>query len=566
MGSIPLPALSIQPPAQQPNMLENLMRLQQLKQSQAMMPGQLQAQQQSLQAGQLENQQRQQQLKNIQVAPDVLKDWYSQGKDVQALPQIVAKHGGTMDLANSLIKQQQDVENLSKDQAANQISANDRLMGHIDAIKGIDDPTKRAQVAQSQATQILGAGLVKDPQSAQMLQAVAAGQHVPTDDELNLFEKGLTTHTAQIKNALDASTQGKNDAEAAAANANAAKINAEMKFYQQRGLAPGVPLDAQEASDWMSKNPGKGLAEFMKYKSTLVPAFNINMQKNDGGMGPGASGGGSGAAGAGGATAKPANPMDQAPGMLKPSIQAVLDYRSPMPPQGRNNPRNNAIRDWVNKVDPTYDETTFPARNKVLTEYVKDASSGDLGAINTALGHLGELNQAAKALSQNNLPLLHSIASSLGAAAGGDAATTYTGILHRVGPEMTNAYVKGGGGQAERGANESDFDLSKGAQQIQSNIAESAQLLNSKLDSKRNNWNNTFKPSKDSDQFDNRFITPSARATLNTLSSQAPTNKANNGGGAKVLTSSQIQQAAKDHGVSVAEATRQAKAAGYTIQ
>jgi hypothetical protein len=34
----------------------------------------------------------------------------------------------------------------------------------------------------------------------------------------------------------------------------------------------------------------------------------------------------------------------------------------------------------------------------------------------------------------------------------------------------------------------------------------------------------------------------------------------------KVLSMAQIQQAAKDHNVSVDEATRQAKAAGYTIQ
>jgi hypothetical protein len=37
-------------------------------------------------------------------------------------------------------------------------------------------------------------------------------------------------------------------------------------------------------------------------------------------------------------------------------------------------------------------------------------------------------------------------------------------------------------------------------------------------------------------------------------------------GGGKVLSSAAIQQAAKDHGVSVDEAARQAKAAGYTIQ
>src|ERR1700679_3438757 len=96
---------------------------------------------------------------------------------------------------------------------------------------------------------------------------------------------------------------------------------------------------------------------------------------------------------------------------------------------------------------------------------------------------------------------------------------------------MTSAYVKGGGDEAERGANQGDFDIVTGAKQSQTNIAESAQLLNSKLDSKRTDWNNTFHPTSDADNFDNRFITPSARNVLNTLSSQAPTNKPATGGG-----------------------------------
>jgi len=38
------------------------------------------------------------------------------------------------------------------------------------------------------------------------------------------------------------------------------------------------------------------------------------------------------------------------------------------------------------------------------------------------------------------------------------------------------------------------------------------------------------------------------------------------GGGGKTLSMAAIQQAAKDHGVSVEEAKRQAQAAGYAIQ
>ena len=62
MASIPLPALHINPPAQQPDVLDQYARLKQLQQMQAMQPLQQQEAQQRIQAGQLANQVTQQDL------------------------------------------------------------------------------------------------------------------------------------------------------------------------------------------------------------------------------------------------------------------------------------------------------------------------------------------------------------------------------------------------------------------------------------------------------------------------------------------------------------------------
>lgn len=532
MASIPLPALHVNPPTDQgegiQRMVQMMSMLRQQKAQDALLPGQVQQQQQAIQATGLENQQRQQAIKNQQAQTAAMQEW--DGKDMNTLPGLMLKHGATADVVmstkSSITKQLQEMENLSKDQLANQATVNDRLLGHIDAIKGVTDPTQRGTVAQQQAQQIIQAGLHKnlDPQSAQMVQATAQGQMVPTDDQISIFEKGLTAHNAQIEQAAKA-------AETREKNAQAGKMETENANLQKFGGMSPAMAESRYLSVQTKLNQGmpvspddKAFSAGYEKNKTLVPAFNIKMQNSDGGIGPtgGAAAAGGGSTGAGTGTGAPKDPAAQVPGMLKGSVQAVLDYRSPMPPQGRNNARNNAIRDWVNKIDPTYDETTFPARNKILTEYVKSAGNGPIGAINTALGHLGELNEAAKALDKNDVPLLHSIASKVGAAVGDDAATTYTSILHRVGPEMTSAYVQGGGGQAERGANEEDFAVSKGQKQILSNIGESAKLLRSKMSSLENNWNQTFRPANDNQKFENRFITPQAKATLNAVSAQAP--------------------------------------------
>lgn len=313
----------------------------------------------------------------------------------------------------------------------------------------------------------------------------------------------------------------------------------------QAAKAQKQPISSQDAAWAKGYEKNKELNTITKFnlgaQNPLIPG---------GGGTSGGSGGAAGGAGTGapGSAANSGPSVDSVPPQIRGTVKQILDNRAAMPPQGRANPTNQAIRYWVNQLDPQYDETAFPAKSAVVKKYVADAGDGQIGAINTALGHLGELEEARKAAASSDFPLLQNIASRVGAAVGSDAPTTYKMILHRVGPEMTAAYVKGGGGEAERGAAEKDFDLSNGDKQVASNIAESAKLLDSKLSSKRSNWNNEFKPHRPEDDFDQRFVTPEARQTLTTLSANAPSSKraAAAGGGAAPLASGMTRVKASD--------------------
>lgn len=56
---------------------------------------------------------------------------------------------------------------------------------------------------------------------------------------------------------------------------------------RQLGVAPKdlatMAPDKLELQDWLKKHPGKGPADFMAYKATLVPAYNFNLANNTGG-------------------------------------------------------------------------------------------------------------------------------------------------------------------------------------------------------------------------------------------------------------------------------------------
>lgn len=308
----------------------------------------------------------------------------------------------------------------------------------------------------------------------------------------------------------------------------------------------GQPLDPSDSA-WVKA--------YEKMK-TLVPQFNIAMNASGAGLGPTASGSPSAGVG-GGVAAQPS--INDVPAAIRGRVQAALDYRQALPPQGRNNPINSAISEWTYKLDPQHDETNFPARNKLMTAFTSGKESGQINAVNTALGHVGVLSDAIDALNNGNIPVLNAIANKLGVAIGNTPATTVQTIVHRVGPELAAAYIQGGGGEGERGTTADDFSVNKGNNQLKANLAITAQLLRSKIGSLENQYKNTM----GRDDFQQRFITPEAQSTLGKLS---PNGGAQPQGGQKTLSLSTIQQAAKDHGVSLDEARRQAIAAGYTIQ
>lgn len=520
---IPLPALTIKPPE------STLSNLSDLLHAKSQMQGN-QLQQQQIQGAQQENQLRALQIQDQQVLRTSAKglDWAKSDTFDKWIANAQQNGVSPQTLSQLSLQRAQYKEQLSKTDKAtldSEQERNNQLLGHIDAIKAEKDPAKRAVIAQSQASQILSGGLVKDPQTTQMVQAIAQGQHVPTDDELQSFETGLVDHKTQVSQAIE--KQKADAADWKSDPGTGALINVrtgEVKTVDGQ-ISPALAdskyrniVMAQQLRRPVSDEDKAFKTAYEKQKElNTVTRFQLN--NSGGGLIPQGGGAGSGAP----------PTLDAVPASIRGTVKQIIDYRGAMPPSGRNNPTNQAIRYWVNQLEPTYDESSFPARNKILQSYTSGPESKSINAINTALGHLGELGEAAKALDQNDIPLLHSIASKLGSATGGSAATVYQGILHRVGPEMTAAYVQGGGGEGERGANQADFDIGKGAKQITDNIAESAKLLRSKIGAQEKQWTTTFKPTKDEDKFENRFITPAAKATLDEFSAKAPTGKGNAG-------------------------------------
>lgn len=282
MATIPLPALHLNPPAEQPNVLDQYARLQQLANMQQNAPLQRQALQQSVQEGQLEIQQKQQQLQDSQTLRSISTDPSLIQKDVNGKPtgydfegyfNKAAQSGVSPQTLAGLQKSMSDgtlaQANASKAQREIASTVNGQAYDHLEGLRGATDPAQRQQLWSS-AVQFA-------QQNAQILKINPAQfpQEAPDDKELSAIEAALGMHAQQLADAGKIAERNKNAQQAAEAAAGTAQKQAETNFYAQNGGAPGVPAEVQQQADWLKKNPGKGPADFLKWKLQNTPSAMI---------------------------------------------------------------------------------------------------------------------------------------------------------------------------------------------------------------------------------------------------------------------------------------------------
>jgi len=220
---------------------------------------------------------------------------------------------------------------------------------------------------------------------------------------------------------------------------------------EQRVAAIAAGVDPADPTKWTKEEAAAVNKEIAKQKQA------IHFTVNQGAVNP---------------NAEPGNMAHMVSDYQIPMREAI----SRMPPAQRED-----FARQVHQLNPEYQESNFDTYK--TTE--RDATTGRIATsatdLNTMIGHLTVLDQAATALKNNDIQALNKIANFFSVQTGNTPVTTYQAIVHRLGPEITKAYVAGGGTQGERGTNEEDFRADMGPDQIKQNIGISALLADSKI-------------------------------------------------------------------------------------
>lgn len=445
---VPLAALAVQPPQQPQNVLQQAGQAAQLKDLIQNAPLRQQAEQQQVQAGGLELQQKQQQLKDQQAQTKALQDW--DGKDVHDLPGLLLKNGGSAQavfgMKNQLIQQQKNLADADDATIKNQQAKNDLINGHLEAVKSAPDDQKQ-QAFDGALTDLEQKGLLKPGQIP---------HQYPGDDKLDLIEKGFMGQKQIVDNAVKQRETVAREQEAQArvttANTTSQRLQAEMPGGAMQ------PVEQKELSDYLTKNPGKGPEDFAKWKASLAPQAQVNVQM--------------GAGGKGGPLSDTVVDALGAPG-------AKLKLADVIPPRAPIQVKQAAISQVLSKY-PQFSSANYDLEKGVM----KSAISGDIGknltAFNTAIDHAKQAQVAADALDNGDIRALNAAGNKLGYEFGSDKTTNFNVIKSALSGEISKVFKGGQATDAEIKEVQGPFDAANSPAQLKGAIKQAISLMNSK--------------------------------------------------------------------------------------
>jgi hypothetical protein len=449
MASIPLPALAVN--TQQESPLKLYAEAQRIKSAQT--------QQQTAQLQQTgleqENQQRALQLQDQMtlrsLAPNhVTKDADGNvtGFDQQGLIKEAAAKGVSPQTLNLMQNQYaESVKNLAGANEAvrnNEAAKNKSAYEVLEGLRSEPDVTKRAYILQSSLPNLqkLGVDTTK-----------LAQPNLPLDDKsLDSFEAGLGMHSQMLADA-------KTFAETAASQAKVKEADLQAKEFAAK-LPGGAlqPVDQKELTDWLSKNPGKGPADYEVAMKKIVPAYNFNLQNQ----------GATGSAGKPGVIAQ-----SLANGTMK--WQDVVSNRTPLAVKQQ-------LLEETKALNPNFNSGDFSIEQSVRKEFTSGDAAKNLTAFNTAIEHSKQLSIATDALDNGDVRTLNKIGNAFGYEFGSDKQTNFNVIKNALSGEISKVFKGGQATDAEIKAVQQPFDAANSTTQLKGAINNAIALMNSKRD------------------------------------------------------------------------------------
>lgn len=163
-------------------------------------------------------------------------------------------------------------------------------------------------------------------------------------------------------------------------------------------------------------------------------------------------------------------------------IKGIANYEiDPNSAKTRGVPAADAII-LAKQYNPSYDQTQYGTKSGIRKDFTSGTSSKVIRNLNTATGHLEQLDTAIDALNNSDFPALNKVANNLGFQVGSDKLTNFNAVKNAVVGELSSIY-KGTGAATDAEIEHVGQTISSAnsPEQLKGFIKQSIHLMGSRL-------------------------------------------------------------------------------------
>jgi hypothetical protein len=170
------------------------------------------------------------------------------------------------------------------------------------------------------------------------------------------------------------------------------------------------------------------------------------------------------------------------PGPLADQIKALADGRLAFPAGfALKTPYWQSMLSLTAQYDPTFDAINYGSRAATRRDFTAGKSAQSANALNTVLGHLDSLGQAADELRNTSIPLWNSMANAVQSGTGDPRVKKFEATKKAVVDELTRAWRGTGGSEGDIKTWSSTMNASNSPEQLHGVIGQIGELLESKI-------------------------------------------------------------------------------------
>lgn len=155
------------------------------------------------------------------------------------------------------------------------------------------------------------------------------------------------------------------------------------------------------------------------------------------------------------------------PPQIAPVVKAMIEGRQPLPSTtAMRSPATLALIDAAHAIDPTFDATTWKARQSGQVDFASGKSAEMVRSANQTLHHVGQLLDSMDNLKNGRLPVLNAAGNFVNEQTGGGEPGAFRTNAHAVAEELSKVF---------KGSNLSDSEIRAWEQNLNENMSPAQQ-------------------------------------------------------------------------------------------